>query len=102
MSNISFKAVSKENLSISESKLEYHTRETYPYFRLKNQNATRDVEENWQFIHCQILKLINDHVPTKLLHSRSHYPWLSTPLKQLIREKQHVYNHAKYYNDEST
>ena len=87
----------KANWNIIREKLIHISDE---YF-LRNQNVTRDVEENWQFIHCQILKLINDYVPTKLLHSRSHCPWLSTPLKQLIRKKQRVYNHAKYYNDES-
>ena len=38
------------------------------------------------FITIIMLKLINDHVPAKLLPSRSHCPWLSTSLKWLIRK----------------
>ena len=70
------------------------------YF-LRNQSSNRSVEDNWHFIHHHITKLINDHIPTKLLHSRSHCPWLSVPLKRLIIKKQRVYNQAKLYNDES-
>ena len=86
----------KANWNILREKLNLISNE---YF-LRNQSTIRDVEDNWQFIHHHILKLIDVHIPTKLLHSRSHCPWLTTPLKRLIRKKQRTYNYAKYYNDE--
>ena len=67
------------------------------YFEL-NSNSARSVEENWNYFHSHCLKIIENHVPTKLLSTRSHLPWLTTPLRCLIRKKQRVYNKAKKYH----
>ena len=67
------------------------------YFEL-NSNFSRSVEENWNFLHLYCLKIIENHVPVKLVGTRSHLPWLTSPLWRLIRKKQRVYNKAKKYN----
>ena len=46
-------------------------------------------------------QILDDHVPTKQISSRSHLPWMTAALKRLIRKKQRVYNHARRYSRES-
>ena len=66
------------------------------YFYL-NETQPRSVLDNWQYIHLNLLQVIDNFVPTKLSGTRSHLPWLTVSLKRLIRKKQRVYNKAKLY-----
>ena len=45
------------------------------------------VNENWSFFCENFLKLLDRHVPTKLIGKRTHLPWLTPALKRLIRKK---------------
>ena len=72
-----------------------HVSETYLEF---NSNSVRSVEENWNYFHSHCLKIIENHVPAKLLITRSHLLWLTTPLRRLIRKKQQIYNKVKKYH----
>ena len=69
-------------------------------YTLKKTNSARSVEDNWNYFHSHCLKIIENHVPTKLLSTRSHLPWLTTPLRCLIRKKQQVYNKANKYHQQ--
>ena len=64
------------------------------YFNL-NSTSPHSVDENWSFFSKNFLQILNDHVPTKTLSRRTHLPWMSAPLKRLIRKKQRVYNKAR-------
>ena len=65
------------------------------------QTTISSVEENWEFIYNKILKIVDEHVPCKLLGVRSHLPWMSTPLKRQIKRKQCIYNRAKRFRRDS-
>ena len=42
--------------------------------------------------------MVQKYVPSKLLSTIHHLPWLSPSLKQLIKKIQRLYNTAKFYN----
>jgi len=50
-------------------------------------HSPRSVDENWSFFCEKFLKLLDNHVPTKLIGKRSHLPWLTPALKRLTRKK---------------
>ena len=52
-----------------------------------NSPSTRSVDQNWCYIHHQLLKVIQEFIPTRLLSNRSHLPWLSASLKCLMNKK---------------
>ena len=64
------------------------------YFSL-NETQSRNVLDNWQYIHSHVLQLIEDFIPIKLSSTRVHLPWLTVTLKCLIRKRQRVYNKVK-------
>ena len=68
-----------------ESEVVYSMSQKHTYFEL-NSNSSRSVEENWNFLHSHCLKIIENHVPVKLVGTRSHLPWLTSPLRRLIRK----------------
>ena len=70
------------------------------YFTL-NSKSPRNIDENQLFFHDNFLKVINPHVPTKIISKRTHLPWVNTSLRRLIRKKQRVYNRAMSYSCES-
>ena len=70
------------------------------YFLL-NDTSPRSIEENWHFFHYHFTEVINDNVPSKFAHKRTHLPWMTVELQRLIRKKQHVYNRMKTYHQEN-
>ena len=50
------------------------------------------VEEIWHYFHDHVMNSVNKHVPSKVLSTRFHLPWLTVTVKRLIRKKQRVYN----------
>ena len=70
------------------------------YFSL-NTISTRPIEENWQFIKQNFLGLINSCLPSKQIRNYYHLPWMSVPLKCLIKKKQCVYNRGKLFQRQS-
>ena len=57
--------------------------------------SPHSVHENWSFFFKNFQQILSDLVPTKTLGIRTHLPWMSAPLKRLIRKKQRVYNKAR-------
>ena len=53
----------------------------------------------WLFIKQNILKIINDNVPTKKSSAKFHQPWITTHTKRLIRNKNLWFQKAKQRND---
>ena len=49
-----------------------------------------DVNEMWNFIKTEFIKIMNTNVPTKETSSKSHQPWITTECKRLIRKKNTV------------
>jgi len=43
------------------------------YYQL-NLSSTRSVDQNWHYINHELLKAIQDFIPTRLLSNRSHLP----------------------------
>ena len=44
-------------------------------------SSVRSMEEYyWEWFHSHCLKIIENHIPAKFLSTRSHLPWLITPL----------------------
>ena len=70
-----------------------------------NSKSPKSIEENWLFFRDNFLKVINHHVPTKiiklLVNIFTYHAWVNTSLKRLIRKKQRAYNKAKLYCRES-
>ena len=58
------------------------------------------VEEIWHYFHDHVMNSVNKHVPSKVLSTRFHLPWLTVTVKRLIRKKQRVYNRARRYQRE--
>ena len=61
----------------------------------RNENSTKSVEENWSYIHDNLLKAIDTYVPVKFNSNRTNAPWITPQLKRLIRKKQRFYNKAR-------
>ena len=55
------------------------------YFQL-NGVSHMSVEEIWHYFHDNVMNSVNKHVPSKVL--RLHLPWLTVPVKCLIRKSQ--------------
>ena len=72
---------------------------TDTYFDL-NQIYIQSVDEI-ELFSKNFQQILDDHVPTKQISSRSHLPWMTATLKRLIRKKQRVYNCARRYSRES-
>ena len=62
-----------------------------------NENSSRTVEQNWNFIHESILQIIKDHIPAKQISTSSRLPWMTSQLKRLIKRKQRLYKRAKRF-----
>ena len=59
----------------------------------------QNVNAMWLFIKQNILKIINDNVPTKKSSAKFHQPWITTHTKRLIRNKNLWFQKAKQRND---
>jgi len=55
------------------------------YFQLNN-IYSRSVEENWTYIHRNLLQAIEVCIPTKFISSQKQLPWMTPHLKRLIRK----------------
>ena len=62
-----------------------------------NENSSRTVEQNWNFIHESILQIVKDHIPAKQISISSRLPWMTSQLKGLIKRKQRLYKRAKRF-----
>ena len=62
-----------------------------------NENSSRIVEQNWNFIHESILQIVKDHIPAKQISTSSRLPWMTSQLKRLIKRKQRLYKRAKRF-----
>ena len=69
-----------------ESSKERINRVSEQYYQL-NLSSTRSIDQNWRYIHHELLKAIQDFIQTSLLSNRLHLPWLSASLKRLINKK---------------
>ena len=56
------------------------------YFKTEPQNRT--VEDNWTFFRNETQRLMEKHIPTKLVRSSRDLPWMSRDLKRQIKKKQ--------------
>ena len=56
-----------------------------------NENSSRTVEQNWNFIYESILQIVKDHIPAKQISTSSCLPWMTSQLKRLIKRKQCLY-----------
>ena len=65
-----------------------------------NSVSHMSVEEIWHYFHDHVMNSVNKHVPSKVLSTRFHLPWLTVTVKHLIRKKQTVYNRARRYQRE--
>ena len=65
-----------------------------------NSVSHMSVEEIWHYFHDHVMNSVNKHVPSKVLSTRFHLPWLTVTVKRLIRKKQRVYNRARRYQRE--
>ena len=67
-----------------------------------NSVSHMSVEEIWHYFHDHVMNSVNKHmhVPTQVLSTRFHLPWLTVTVKCLIRKKQRVYNRARRYQRE--
>ena len=65
------------------------------YYFQQNENNNRSVEDNWNYIHDNLLKAINTYIPVKFNSNSNNAPWMTPQLKRLIRKKQRFYNKAK-------
>ena len=61
-------------------------------------HETSSVDTNWQFFRDTITQAIEKFVPKKKVSGRFSLPWLTRPVKRLIRRKQRAYNRAKKSN----
>ena len=55
------------------------------------------MEQNWNFIHENILQIVKDHIPAKQISTLSRLPWMTSQLKRLIKRKQRLYKRAKRF-----
>lgn len=66
-------------------------------YLLLNDQQTRSVEENWQYIKHHLSQLIDQFIPVKVTSRKVHLPWLTAAIKRLINKKQRIYRRAKRY-----
>ena len=51
-------------------------------------SATSNVNDMWNFLKTEFLKIIDEHVPTKETSTKSHQPWITTETKKIDSEKE--------------
>jgi len=64
----------------------------------QTRHETSSVNTNWQFFWDTITQAIEKFVPKKKVSGRFSLPWLTRPVKRLMRRKQLAYNRAKKSN----
>ena len=68
------------------------------YFQLNNINS-RSVEENWTYMHRNLLQPFDACIPTKSNSSWKQLPWMTPHMKRLIRKKQKILQQSKMIQD---
>jgi hypothetical protein len=63
---------------------------------LSSNPSSRSVEQNWNDFKANTQSIIEQHIPTKLVGSRYHLPYITTEIKRLIRRKARLYNKARH------
>ena len=66
---------------------------------LENQNSTN---KNWTLLKSKINELLTDHVPEKVIRQRWDVPWMTQPIRRLIRKKKRVDNAYKHHKNSKT
>ena len=46
---------------------------------------SRDIVENWDYVKNKILQIVSDHVPINVLKERNELPWMTNPVKKMIK-----------------
>ena len=59
----------------------------------------KSVQENYLFFKEKIMAVIKDHIPQRTLSSRWNLPWITNPIRRMMRKKQRLYNKAKKTGD---
>jgi hypothetical protein len=57
--------------------------------------AKHSASENWVLLKLKINDMLEAHVPQNIIKQRWDVPWMTTPIRRLIRKKKRVYNAYK-------
>ena len=68
---------------------------------LKKYNIKSNIEELWNFIKTNLIKIMEDNVPTKTASTKRHQPWITTTTKRLLRKKQRWLTKARKSNSKN-
>ena len=58
-------------------------------------HTKRSASENWTLVKSKITDMLEAHVPQKMVKQRWDVPWMTTPIRRLIRKKKRIYNAYK-------
>ena len=55
----------------------------------------------WKEFKDDVLKAMDDHIPTKIIKKRDLHPWINSTVRSGLRRKQRAYNRARDSNKDS-
>ena len=70
------------------------------YEQYQESSKGKNVEQLWTEFKDKIHSLMNEHIPTKLIHgNKNKKPWISKEVKSLIRKRNKQYKKYKKTKD---
>ncbi|CAG2226442.1 unnamed protein product [Mytilus edulis] len=60
-----------------------------------NQKTFSNIENMWKYFKENIMKIIDQKVPTKMTTTKFTHPWINTNIKRLIRRKNKAYKKSR-------
>ena len=55
----------------------------------------RSVQENWHLFQTNLFRIIENHIPSKVIKPHKNVPWLNRYIKQQMKVRKKLYIHAK-------
>ena len=60
------------------------------------------VQNIWDIFKTELFEYLNKHIPSKLIRSKSHLPWINHKIRKMFKKKIRLYHQAKKTNKWTT
>ena len=58
-------------------------------------SESNDINYIWTTFKSQMFKILDTHIPTKVIKSNNKLPWINHKIRKMLKRKQNLYNKAK-------
>ena len=62
---------------------------------IESHKHVTDINSLWNYLKENLLKMMEDNVPSKMTSSKNHQPWITTETKRILRRKKRWFKRLK-------